>query len=477
MSQKPKAKNKIQIHFVGESANGVTGSCIWVKTPHVEFLIECGLYQSSGNTLEEYHVNNAAFKFKPKNISYVFGAHCHGDHILRMPLLFKRGMTAPVIMPTGSTPIARILMEDSARIMACDAEDLSKQYGKDYAPIYTQEHVNMCIAHIKEYPMGEIIQLDEYVKFRFTPSGHIMNAAQIEIFVTEGNITKTIAYTSDLGNVHIDQYYTNQFEPIRRANVFIGETTYGGETRIATQKTRDKDLYKLWNVIQDTCAKGGRVLIPCFANSRSQSMLTYLYDMFGEDASFNVPVLFDTPMGIRVCEAYRHLLEDAEADKWDEVLRWPNVKFISDAAESKAWQNSEAPAVIISSSGMLTHGRSRAYTKALLGDPRNTIIFCGFSVDNSLASIIKQGTAKTIKLGGKRIPNMCNVVDLHSFTSHAQRDSLLQYYSNVDCEKVLLVHGDMAGKVSFAADLEEAISKNNKTSKVICVNKGYSLSI
>ena len=48
---------------------------------------------------------------------------------------------------------------------------------------------------------------------------------------------------------------------------------------------------------------------------------------------------------------------------------------------------------------------------------------------------------------------------------------------DVDCEKVLLVHGDMAGKVSFAADLEEAISKNNKTSKVICVNKGYSLSI
>jgi hypothetical protein len=35
----------------------------------------------------------------------------------------------------------------------------------------------------------------------------------------------------------------------------------------------------------------------------------------------------------------------------------------------------------------------------------------------------------------------------------------------------------MDGKVEFAADLEEAISKNNKTSKVVCVNKGYSLFI
>ena len=474
----PKSKDKIQIQFVGEAASEVTGSCIWVKTPHVEFLIECGLYQSSGNILDEYRINNASFKFKPKNISYVFGCHCHGDHILRIPLLFKRGMRAPVIMPAGSAPIAQILMEDSARIMDCDAADLSKQYGREYAPIYSQEHVDMCMAYLREYPMGEIIQLDEYVKFRFIPSGHIMNAAQIEIFVTEGNITKTIAYTSDLGNTHIKQHYANEFEPIRRANVFIGETTYGGETRIATQRIRNKDLEKLKCVIENTCQNDkGRVLIPCFANSRSQVMLTHLYDMFGEDPTFRVPILFDTPMGIRVCEAYRHLLNDEDRAKWEKVLQWKNVKFITDPNESKAWQNDDMPAVIISSSGMLTHGRSRAYAKALLGDSRNVIAFCGFSVDNSLASIIKEGKVKTIKLGGKRVANRCRVVDLHSFTSHAQRDELLNYYSSVDCEKVLLVHGDMEGKRGFAADLENEISKKDKTSKVVCVNKGYTLGL
>lgn len=476
MSAKP--KDKIQIQFVGEAASEVTGSCIWVKTPHVEFLIECGLYQSSGNILSEYKINNAPFKFKPKNISYVFGCHCHGDHILRIPLLFKRGMRAPVIMPTGSAPIAQILMEDSARIMACDALDLSKQYGREYAPIYTQDHVDMCMAHLREYPMGEIIQLDEYVKFRFVPSGHIMNAAQIEIFVTEGNITKTIAYTSDLGNTHIKPYYANDFEPIHKANIFIGETTYGGEHRIATQRVRNKDLQKLKSVIENTCQNDrGRVLIPCFANSRSQVMLTHLYDMFGEDPSFKVPVLFDTPMGVRVCEAYRRLLTGEDAEKWDKVLQWPNIKFITDPMESKAWQNDDSPAVIISSSGMLTHGRSRAYAKALLGDSRNVIAFCGFSVDNSLASIIKEGKVKTIKLGGRRVANHCRVVDLHSFTSHAQRDELLNYYSDVDCEKVLLVHGDMDSKREFAIDLEQEISKKNKTSKVVCVNKSYMLGL
>lgn len=473
-----KSKEKIQINFVGEAASEVTGSCIWVKTPHVEFLIECGLYQSSGSTLSEYRINSAPFKFKPQNISYVFAAHCHGDHILRIPLLFKRGMRAPVIMPEGSSAIARILMEDSAHIMACDAAALSKQYGREYLPIYEQEDVDLCMNNLQEYPMGKIIRLDDYVKFRFVPSGHILNAAQIEIYVTEGNITKTIAYTSDLGNTHIKQYYISRFEPIQKANLLIGETTYGGETRIATQRTRNKDLEKLKSVIENTCQMNrGRVLIPCFANSRSQTILSCLFEMFGDDPTFRVPILFDTPMGIRICEAYSKLLHGDELNRWKRVLKWENIKFISDASESKAWQTDGHPAVILSSSGMLTHGRSRSYARELLGDAKNVIVFCGFSVDNSLASIIKSGKTKTVKLGGKRIVNRCRVVDLHSFTSHMQRDDLLDYYSSVDCERVLLVHGELRGKEEFAKDLGRKISKKNKTSRVICVNKGYSINM
>ena len=281
-----------------------------------------------------------------------------------------------------------------------------------------------------------------------------------------------------MGNIHIKRMYANEFQPIKKVNILIGETTYGGEDRIATQRVRYKDLQKLKTVIENTCKNDrGRVLIPCFANSRSQEMLTHLFDLFGEDNNFNIPILFDTPMGIRVCEAYRNLLDGEEAERWERVLSWGNVKFITDPDESKAWQNDSSPAVIISSSGMMTHGRSRAYAKAMLADSRNVIVFCGFSVDSSLASIIKEGKVKTIKLGGKRVANRCRVIDLHSFSSHMQKDSLLDYYSNVDCEKILLVHGDMNGKAKFANELESAISKNDKTSKVICVNRGHILSL
>ena len=58
-----KKKDKIKIFFVGEAANDVTGSSIWIQTPDRQILLECGLFQSCGSTLETYKVNNKHFEF------------------------------------------------------------------------------------------------------------------------------------------------------------------------------------------------------------------------------------------------------------------------------------------------------------------------------------------------------------------------------------------------------------------------------
>ena len=63
-----KANNKIKINFVGKNSEDVTGSCIHIKTPNRQILLECGLFQSCGSTLETYKVNNKHFEFKPKDI-------------------------------------------------------------------------------------------------------------------------------------------------------------------------------------------------------------------------------------------------------------------------------------------------------------------------------------------------------------------------------------------------------------------------
>lgn len=473
-----KSKSKIQINFIGESANDVTGSCVHIQTPHKQILLECGLYQSCGSTLENYKINNKHFEFKPKEIDYVFVMHCHADHLCLTPKLYRQGCKAQVIAPSGTKPIAEILLRDSAHIMDTDALELSNKFKRDYYPIYTESDVDNCLKYYTEYPIGEIIQLDEYVKFRFVPSGHILNSAQLELWITEGNVTKKIGYTSDLGNIHIKKYYTNTFEPIKKCDVLIGETTYAREERVANQKMRYKDIEKLETVIRQTCVENGaRVLIPVFANDRCQNILTYIYDIFGNDKSFNIPILIDSPMAIRVCRAYSDLLEGDDADKWKRVLAWKNVHFVEDYMDSRGWRESGLPVVVLASSGMMVRGRSTGWAHNMLPRANDRIVFCGFAAHDSLASIIKEGKQKTITVSGHRVRNKCQVTDLHSFSSHMQRDSLLKIYGATECEKIVLIHGEMDGKIEFARDLEKEISKNNNTSKVVVANKGYILSL
>lgn len=473
-----KNKDKIKISFVGPASDDVTGSCIWIKTPDRQILLECGLHQSCKSTLENYKINNSHFEFKSKEIDYLFVMHNHADHLCLAPRLYAKGCKAQMIMPQGSNQIAEILLRDSANIMQSDAKELSEKFKRDYKPIYTEDDVDTCLQYYTEYPIGEIVALDEFVKFRFVPSGHILNSAQIELWITHGNLTKKIAYTSDLGNIHIKKYYTNDFEPISKCDVLICETTYSRESKIANSKTRSKDLEKLKNAILQTCVEDkARVLLPVFANDRCQNMLTYLYDIFGQDDTFNIPILIDSPMAKKCCKAYCKMLDGEEAEKWQKVLAWKNVHFAETHLESRDWRESNRPVVVLASSGMLVKGRSIGWAYHMLPRAKDRVIFCGYSAEGSIGAIIKEGKQKTITISGKRRANRCQVTNLSSFTSHMQKDSLLKYYGSVQCEKIILVHGEMNAKMAFAKELQEEISKNDNTSKVVVSQKGYELSL
>lgn len=472
------SKNNIQIRFVGNNSHDVTGSCIWIKTPHRQILLECGLYQSAGNTLEVYNVNKEPFEFKARDIDYVFVNHTHIDHCGKLPLLYKRGCHGRTIIPENNLAITEILLRDSAKVAQADAAELSKQYGRQYAPLYDNDDVASALEYIEEHPFNNIIQLDEYVKFRFVPSGHILGAAQLELWITEGYKTEKILYTSDLGNEHIKKPFTQAFQPVAKANVVIGESTYGDEEAIARQRVRNKDIERIKHAVEEVCKEGrGKLLIPVFANSRAQEMLLLLYQIFHDDFSFHIPVVVDTPMGINVCKTYSTLLNEEDSKLWNDAMNWHMVKFIQDAGESKAWQNGSGPAIILSTSGMMTHGRSRAWCRALLPRPNNMILFCGFAIDNSLAAIIKNGKAKKIKLSGEWIPNKCKIVSLKSFSSHMQQDSLVKYYSSIECEKIYLVHGDKSAKEKLCSLVTEALSRKCSSARCIAVTKNYEVNL
>ena len=127
---------------------------------------------------------------------------------------------------------------------------------------------------------------------------------------------------------------------------------------------------------------------------------------------------------------------------------------------------------------MMTAGRSINWCKSLLPHSGNHILFVGFATEGSLADKIKNGhKQKTITIEGKQYPNRCGITELHSFSSHANRGSLLKYYSEMQVDKICLVHSEFKSKVDFAKDLQEEISKKCKSGKVIAVNKSTKILI
>lgn len=441
--------------------------------------MDCGLYQSVKSPWENYCVNSRKFNFKAREIDAIFVEEAHMDHLGALPILYAHNCDAPIYIPKGNYDIFKVLLTDSAFISQRDVELFYKQRGKNYPPLYTQEDVENCLAHIVEVEIGETIQIDEQTTLQFIGAAHILNAAQIILKIKVGNVTKTIGFTGDVGNIAVKTPYVGQFEPIKKADILLGECTYGGVPEGCKQKDREKDLEKMKTVITETCIENhGRVLIPCFANSRTQTIITMLYDLFGKDKTFKIPVLVDSPMACTITKMYEYLLEGEELEHYKEVLAWENLVLVEDPMESKAWRSSKEPCIACSANGMLTSGRSLGWLSKLLPGTNNYIMFVGYiPTDGGIGIKIKEGKCKHITVSGKRVANRCKIVSLKSFTSHMQYDELLEYYSSVKTPKILLVHGDQDGKIEFAKVLQEKISKKNSTTRVICGNVDYSVTI
>lgn len=471
-----KTKEKISVKFCGGNSWDVTGSCIYIETPNRKILLECGLWQSTGSTLENWKINARKFEFRPNKLDYVFSCDRHVDHTGLIPRLYASGAICPIIAPRGSKPIAEILMRDSARIIASDAASLSEKLGREYVPFYLDSDVDTALKFWGEYD-DEVHRLDEFVKFKFTPSGHIPFARQLELWITEGNITKKIVYTSDLGNIHIAKPYTKPYHSVLggRADIVIAESTYAHELRIANKTARKKDVEKIRSVVQETCVdKKKRILIPSFALARTQEILTVLYDLFHEE-EFDLPVYVDSPMAQKISSAYLETLEGGSLEKWKEVLTWENLHFVGDYIESRELRDSGRPCIVIASSGFMVAGRSVAWCASLLPHSEDRIVTIGYAPPGSMAYTIKQGEQKTISITGKRYANRCQVTNLTSFSSHIQRDSMISEYGRVDAEKLFLVHGDMDGRKSIKPEIEARLSKNGLATKVILAEKNMEI--
>lgn len=115
---------------------------------------------------------------------------------------------------------------------------------------------------------GERITICDGIQIRFTDVGHLLGSASIEVWATEGDVTKKIVFSGDIGNV--DQPIIKDPSYTDSADYIVVESTYGN--RIHTAEKPDY-LGEFTRIIKETFDRGGNVVIPSFAVGRTQEML------------------------------------------------------------------------------------------------------------------------------------------------------------------------------------------------------------
>lgn len=473
------AKKKLKndgIYFTGKSSEDVTGSQYFVRFGGYQCLFECGLYQSKSNSyLDSYKVNSEKFKFKPSEIDFVFVAHPHIDHCGLIPRLVKEGFNGKIIATRNTALVMKPLLLNSCFIVMEEAKILSRKYKREYKPLYEESDVYKALEMIEVYDEYNYeYSLNDVISFQWLKNSHCLGAAQLQLILKTDYKKRKILYTSDIGALNTQNHYLENTEiPTMFNDVVIMESTYGDSKR-ENKKTRSFDVKHLSTAINTVLERCGSILLPCFSFSRTQELLTTLYDIYGTDENFNIPIIVDSKLSCEICKLYSSLLSDKELELWNLIYNWKNVKFISEKEDSQYWIENQQPKIIISSSGFCTNGRIVKYIKKYLKDENSMIIFSGYTGDNPsyLSYRIKNYREnKFISINKERISNKADCITLSTFSSHANNKDLVKFGSSLNTNKLVLVHGSPESKGKLSEKLKDAISKNNKTYKVISAFK------
>src|SRR6185295_38543 len=174
----------------------------------------------------------------------------------------------------------------------------------------------------------------------------------------------------------------------------------------------------------------------------------------------DLPIYLDSPMACDATSIYRahpedHDLSEGQLDASNPILDGPAFHLSRTVEESKAINAVHGPAVILSSSGMMTGGRILHHLKQRLPNPANTVVLGGFMAEGTRGRQLQDG-ARTMRIYGQDVVVRAAIEKVPGLSGHADRTGLLRWLSKMPKPKqVFLVHGEVPAAEALAAALRQ----------------------
>jgi len=462
----------LNITFTHHGAvDGVTGSCHQLTLPDGQaVLVDCGLFQGAETSPDGAGAGKLEINFALTGVRALIVTHVHIDHLGRIPYLMAAGFKGPIICSEASAELLPMVLEDALEVGFTRDRTLIQRVitklRKQIVPLPYKHWLNL----------GKADPGAAALKVRLSPAGHILGSAWVELEAADrpgkGAARQRVVFSGDLGAPY------SPLLPAPRspdaADVVVIESTYGDRTHESRRQRRQR----LQALCEHAFGNRGTVLIPAFSIGRTQELLYELEEIIHRNrrrpAAAGVPwgeldIVVDSPLAADFTAGYARLKHhwDAEARRKLQAGRHPlafeQVTTIDSHDKHLRTVDylarSARPAIVIAASGMCSGGPIVNYLKAMLGDPRHDVLFCGYQAAGTPGRAIQAYGPKGgyVDLDGQRITVRAGIHTLAGYSAHADQKNLLDFIGRmrVKPRQVRVVHGDDGAKASLAGLLRK----------------------
>lgn len=442
----------MEITFVG-AAREVTGSCHLLHVNGHTVALDCGMFQGRRHEAAD---KNRKLPLPIEKLDAVVLSHAHIDHSGRLPYLIAEGYSKTIWATSATRDLSAVMLADSAHIQEKDAEFLAKRRKDFVEPLYGMRHAVRTMDLMVGMPYNRAFDVVPGVRATYIDAGHILGSASVALDCTEEGKTKRLVFSGDIGRSGLA--IVRDPTPPEGADALIMESTYGNRDHESVEGARAQ----LAQVVRETAARGGRVLIPAFAVGRTQEMIYALHGLVREGAIPAIPIYVDSPLAIdttTVFEMHPEAFDRSEemVQKAKELFRFELVHYTRDVEESKALSRAHGPMIIIAASGMMENGRILHHLAQGAGDPRNTILVVGFQAEHTLGRRVVE-RQPLLQIFGEDVPLRARVEVIDGYSAHADRTEMITWLGRVKEKSprlgpIWLVHGEPAVQDEFRAAL------------------------
>lgn len=444
----------VKLQFLGATGT-VTGSKFHLGNQSNSWLIECGLFQG----LKELRQRN--WQILPIDESALNGiilTHAHIDHSGYLPVLTNRGYNKPVYASESTVELCKILLPDSGYLQEEDSRFAARKGFSKHSPplpLYTYADAINSLQYLEPLPDKQWFDLADNVRMMLRPAGHILGARFINVSIDEKKRHFNVLFAGDIGGY--DALIAVDPGQVKSVTYLVLEATYGNKLH-----QEENVLERFENIINRTVDRGGKVIIPAFAVGRTQEVLYILRKLEKLGALADVPIYLNSPLAIDATDIYVRYMHEHNFFKNGispvEAFHPTRLKMVQESEDSKQLNDLNEPAIIISSSGMMTGGRILHHLKAYLPDPNSTLVITGFQAAGTRGRAILDG-AKAIKIHGIPVAVKAELEFIESLSAHADWREIIRWLKGFESppKMTFLVHAEPEASAAMKQHIEEEL--------------------